>query len=113
MSHPSNASTAASGDTRSSAMRIVLTSPSGSSKSLMTTLRFDSQTTVSDLLGLLAEQEGLTTEEAEEFVARTPDSILSPDVHLKSLSMVALVRNSPLLSRILPFGLLIGCHCRL
>lgn len=65
---------------------------------MMTTLRFDGQTTVGDLLGLLAEQEGLTTEEAADYVIRTPDTILSPDVHLKSLSMASLVRipcNAP------------------
>lgn len=69
---------------------------------MMTTLRFDGQTTVGDLLGLLAEQEGLSTEEAADYVIRTPDTILSPDIHLKSLSMASLVylEHVPRLQRI-------------
>lgn len=73
-------------------MRVVLTAQNGSSKSMMTTLRFDEETTISDLLGLLSEQEGLTPEEAGQYVIRSPDTILSPDVHLKSLSLPTLVR---------------------
>jgi hypothetical protein len=92
MSHAASPPPTAPNETNSAAMRIVLTAPNGSSKSLMTTLRFDGQTTVGDLLGLLAEQEGLTAEETEEYVIRTPDCILSPDVHLQSLSMGSMVR---------------------
>ena len=92
MENPTATATGATSATRSAAVRIVLTAPNGSSKSMMTTLRFDGQTAVSDLLGLLAEQEGLTAEEAAEYVIRTPDAILSPDVHLKALVMPSLVR---------------------
>lgn len=73
----------------------------------MTTLRFDSKTTVLDLIGLLSEQEGLTNEEAEDYVVRTPDAILSPDVHLRSLSLYSMVRICILLLLINPlFSLL-------
>lgn len=58
----------------------------------MTTLRFDAKTTVADLMGLLAEQEGLTNEESEDYVVRTPDCVLSPDMHLRSLSLPSTVR---------------------
>lgn len=84
-------------DTSHTPMRIVLTAADGTSKSLMTTLRFDAQTTAGDLLGLLAEQDGLTPEEASEFVIRTPDTVLSSDVHLNTLAMDNLVCQSQLM----------------